>query len=86
MTREEVRASIRGEIERQGYAVVLSGELWAAFAAPGEDASVSFEDALRGFAAVNGWVVRRADSAPADAFAFYPAARVPTLFESSRDS
>lgn len=76
MNREELRANIRGEIERQGYAVVQSGELWMVFAGPGEDASVSFEDALRGFAAVNGWVVRRADPAPADAFAFYPQRRL----------
>jgi hypothetical protein len=73
MTRDELRNRIRSEVARRGYAVVPSGELWGAFSGPGEDTSVSFDDALRGFAAVNGWEVRRGDPAPADAFAFYPA-------------
>jgi hypothetical protein len=41
--REELRDRIRGEVERRGYAVITSGELWAAFAAFGEDPSVSFD-------------------------------------------
>lgn len=72
MNRGELRARIRDEIERRGYAAVPSRELWAAFAAPGEDSNVSFDDALRGFAAVNGWAVRRGGPAPDDTFAFYP--------------
>ena len=75
MTREELRARIGGEVERQGYAVVRAAELWVAFAAPGEDTTVSFNDALRGFAAVNGWEVRRGDPAPDDVFTFYPKGR-----------
>ncbi len=70
MTRGELRARIRDEIERRGSAAVPSSELWAAFAAPGEDTALPFDDALRGFAAYNGWVVRRDELAPADTFVF----------------
>ena len=73
MTRGELRARIRDEIGRRGYAAVSSDELWAAFNAPGEDTSLSFDEALRGFAAYNGWGVRGGD--PADTFVFYPAGR-----------
>jgi hypothetical protein len=72
VTRGELRARISGEIERHGHASVPSSELWAAFSAPGEDPSLSFDDALRGFAAYNGWSVRRDDLAAADAFIFRP--------------
>ena len=73
MTRGELRARIQNEIERRGYAAVTLGDLWAAFAAPGEDTTVPFDDALRGFAAVNGWEMLRGDGAPADTFSFRPA-------------
>jgi hypothetical protein len=86
MTREELRARIRSEVERQGYAIVTAGEAWEALAAQGEDAAVSFDNALRGFAAFNGWEVRRYDPAPADAFAFYPAGQGPPLFEAPSGS
>ena len=68
-----MRARIRSEVERQGHAVIPSVEIWGAFAAPGEDASVSFDAALRGFAAVNGWEVRRNDPTLVETFAFYTA-------------
>ncbi len=75
MTRGELRARIRAEVERQGYAAVPSAELWSAFAAPGEDPSLPFDEALRGFAAYNGWSVRRDDLPPADAFIFRPSSK-----------
>jgi hypothetical protein len=75
MTRCEMRARIGDEIGRRGWAAVLSSELWAAFAAPGEDPSLSFDDAPRGFAVCNGWGVRRDDLVPAAAFVFYPCPR-----------
>ena len=84
MTREELRERIRDEIGRQGYAVVPSGDVWGAFAAPGEDTSVSFDDALNAFAAFNGWVVRRNDPALAGVFAFYRAGQAPLPVESPR--
>jgi hypothetical protein len=86
MTREELRARIRSEVGRQGYALVTAGEAWEAFVAPGEDATVSFISALHGFAAFNGWEVRRYDPAPADSFVFYPAGQAPPLIEPSSGS
>ena len=76
MTRQELRSRIKDGIERLGCAAVSTSELWSAFAAPGEDPSLSFDDALRGFAAYNGWSVRRDDPAAADTFFFYPS-RIP---------
>jgi len=72
MTREELRDNIRTEVERNGHAVIPAVELWAAFSAPGEDAYVTYDEALRGFAAVNAWEVRRGDTAAADHYSFHP--------------
>ena len=77
MTREALRERIRAEVERHGHALIPAGELWAAFSARGEDASVSFDDALCGFAAVNAWEVRRGDTAPAGHYSFHPKGQVP---------
>lgn len=77
MTRDELRDRIRTEVERRGHALVPAGELWAAFSAHGEDAYVSFDDALRGFAAVNAWEVRRGGGAAADHYSFHPKGQGP---------
>jgi len=72
MTREELRARIREGIGLRGHFAVTAGDLWAAFNSPGEDTSVPFNDALRGFAAVNGWEARRGQEGEADAITFRP--------------
>jgi len=72
MTREELRDRIRTEIERHGRALIPAVELWAVFSAADEDASVSFDDALRGFAMVNAWEVRRGTAAAVDHYSFHP--------------
>lgn len=72
MTREELRDRIRTEVGMHGHALIPAGELWAAFSARGEDASVSFDDSLRGFAAVNAWEVRRGDTSAVDHYSFHP--------------
>lgn len=77
MTRDELRDRIRTEVERHGHALIPAGELWAAFSARGEDASVSFDDALRGFAAVNAWEVRRGGTSPAEHYSFHPKGQGP---------
>ena len=86
MTREELKARIQSDVERQGYAVIPSGKVWEVFVAPGEDTSVSFDNALSGFAVINGWEVRRNVPALADMFAFYPAGEEPTLVETPQGS
>ena len=72
MTRGELRARIREEIARRGHCVVTAGDLWSAFNSPGEDPSVPFDEALLGFAAVNGWEALRSPGVEADTITFRP--------------